>query len=85
VSTREILPLDLPVVAPGRPPVEVVPRPPAPESIDVATEPMTPGHGMMINHTATVLLFDRGGKLAGTIATDDPDAAALAKLKRLTA
>jgi protein SCO1/2 len=48
-------------------------------------DPMTPGHGMMINHTATVLLFDRGGKLTGTIATDDPDAAALAKLKRLTA
>jgi protein SCO1/2 len=48
-------------------------------------EPMTPGHAMMINHTATVLLFDRGGKLAGTIATDEPDAAALAKLKRLTA
>jgi protein SCO1/2 len=48
-------------------------------------EPMTPGHAMMIDHTATVLLFDRGGKLAGTIATDEPDAAALAKLKRLTA
>jgi protein SCO1/2 len=48
-------------------------------------EPMTPGHDMMINHTATVLLFDRGGKLAGTIATDEPDSAALAKLKRLTA
>lgn len=48
-------------------------------------EPMTPGHAMTINHTATVLLFDRAGKLAGTIATDEPDAAALAKLKRLTA
>lgn len=48
-------------------------------------EPMAPGHGMMINHTATVLLFDRGGKLASTIATDEPEAAALAKLKRLTA
>ena len=48
-------------------------------------EPMTPGHDMMIDHTATVLLFDREGKLAGTIATDEPDAPALAKLKRLTA
>jgi len=40
--------------------------------------------GMEMEHTATVLLFDRDGKLAGTIATDEPDAAALAKLKRLT-
>jgi len=48
-------------------------------------EPMMAGHDMMINHTATVLLFDRGGKLAGTIAADEPDGAALAKMKRLTA
>jgi protein SCO1/2 len=48
-------------------------------------EPMMAGHDMMINHTATVLLFDRGGKLAGTIAADEPDSAALAKLKRITA
>ena len=48
-------------------------------------EPMTPGHDMMIDHTATVLLFGRDGKLAGTIATDEPDSAALAKMKRLTA
>jgi len=41
--------------------------------------------GMEMEHTATVLLFDRDGKLAGTIANDEPDAAALAKLKRLTA
>jgi cytochrome oxidase Cu insertion factor (SCO1/SenC/PrrC family) len=38
-----------------------------------------------MEHTATVLLFDRDGTLAGTIATDETDAAALAKLKRLTA
>ena len=44
-----------------------------------------PMAGKEMEHTATVLLFDRGGKLAGTIATDEPDAAALAKLKRLTA
>jgi protein SCO1/2 len=44
-----------------------------------------PTAGMEMEHTATVLLFDRDGKLAGTIATDEMDAAALAKLKRLTA
>jgi protein SCO1/2 len=47
-------------------------------------EPMA-GGGMKMNHTATVLLFDRDEKLAGTITTDEPDAAALAKLKRLFA
>ncbi len=44
-----------------------------------------PTPGMEMEHTATVLLFDRNGQLAGTIATDEPDASALAKLKRLTA
>jgi len=44
-----------------------------------------PTAGMEMEHTATVLLFDRDGKLAGTIATDESDTAALAKLKRLTA
>jgi protein SCO1/2 len=41
--------------------------------------------GKEMEHSATVLLFDRDGKLAGTIATDESDAAALAKLKNLTA
>src|SRR5262245_2404914 len=45
-------------------------------------EPMA-GGGMKMNHTATVLLFDRDEKLAGTITTDEPDAMALAKVKRL--
>ena len=45
-------------------------------------EPMA-GGGMKMNHTATVLLFDRDEKLAGTITTDEPDSAALAKVKRL--
>jgi protein SCO1/2 len=44
-----------------------------------------PTPGMEMEHTATVLLFDRHGQLAGTIATDEPDTTALAKLKRLTA
>ncbi|MFL6740414.1 MAG: SCO family protein [Sphingomicrobium sp.] len=48
-------------------------------------EPMDGGHGMKMNHTATVLLFDRNGRLAGTIATDEPDSAALAKLKNAVA
>ena len=41
--------------------------------------------GKEMNHTATVLLFDRAGKFAGTIAPDEPDSAAAAKLKALTA
>ena len=41
--------------------------------------------GKEMEHTATVLLFDRDGKLAGTIATDESDAAALAKLKTVAA
>ena len=52
--------------------------------IFAAPEPMQ-GGGMKMDHTATVLLFDRDGKLAGTIATDETDQAALAKLKHLTA
>jgi protein SCO1/2 len=44
------------------------------------------GHAAMgkeMEHTATVLLFDRAGQLAGTIAPTEPDADALAKLKQL--
>jgi len=41
--------------------------------------------GKEMEHTATVLLFDRNGRLAGTIATDESDAAALAKLKTVAA
>jgi protein SCO1/2 len=44
-----------------------------------------PEPGMEMEHSATVLLFDRGGKFAGTIATDEPDRSALDKLKRVTA
>ena len=40
-----------------------------------------PGKEMM--HSAIVLLFDRNGKFVTTIAPDDPDADALAKLKKL--
>lgn len=41
--------------------------------------------GQEMEHTSTVLLFDRDGKLAGTIAADESDSAALAKLKNMVA
>ncbi len=41
--------------------------------------------GKEMQHTATVLLFDRGGTFVGTISPGEPDADALAKLKKLTA
>ena len=45
-----------------------------------------PGHeGYTMKHTSSVLLFDRGGKLAGLISATDSDEAALAKLKSITA
>ncbi|MEO5775135.1 MAG: SCO family protein [Sphingomicrobium sp.] len=37
-----------------------------------------------VDHTATVLLFDRHGDFQSTIAPDEADSAALDKLKRLT-
>jgi protein SCO1/2 len=43
-----------------------------------------PMAGKEMEHSATVLLFDRDGKLAATIDSQEPDASALAKLKRLT-
>jgi cytochrome oxidase Cu insertion factor (SCO1/SenC/PrrC family) len=41
--------------------------------------------GKEMEHSATVLLFDGAGKFISTIDTHEPDSAALAKLKRLTA
>jgi protein SCO1/2 len=41
--------------------------------------------GKEMEHTATVLLFGRDGKLAGTISPDEPDESALAKMKALVA
>jgi protein SCO1/2 len=43
------------------------------------------GGDYSVDHTATVLLFDRSGKFAGTIAPDEPDSAALGKLRNLAA
>jgi protein SCO1 len=41
--------------------------------------------GYSVDHTATVLLFDRKGDFSGTISPEEGDKAALAKLKRITA
>ena len=38
-----------------------------------------------VDHTSTVLLFDRKGDFVATIAPEEQDSAALAKLKRITA
>jgi len=43
-----------------------------------------PMPGMEMEHTATVLLFDRDGKFQSTLAPDEQDGPALDKLKRLT-
>jgi protein SCO1/2 len=37
-----------------------------------------------VDHSAAALLFDGGGKFVATIAPEEPDAAALDKIKRLT-
>jgi protein SCO1/2 len=39
--------------------------------------------GKEMEHTATVLLFDRGARLAGTITQDETDASALETIKHL--
>jgi protein SCO1/2 len=44
-----------------------------------------PGGDYSVNHTSTVFLFDRTGKFGGTIATEEQDDAALAKLRRISA
>jgi protein SCO1/2 len=44
-----------------------------------------PMAGKEVMHTATVLLFDRGGKLAGTISPASPDSEALAEIRKLVA
>lgn len=41
--------------------------------------------GKEMEHTATVLLFGREGRLASTISPDEPDESALAKMKALLA
>jgi protein SCO1/2 len=41
--------------------------------------------GYGVDHTAVVLLFDGNGRFTGTVAPEESDSAALAKLKRITA
>ena len=41
------------------------------------------GKGQEMMHTGSVLLFDRAGQFAGTISASEPDADAIAKLKKL--
>ena len=41
--------------------------------------------GYSVDHTSTVLLFDRKGDFSGTIAPEEANSAALAKLKRISA
>lgn len=41
--------------------------------------------GYSVDHTATILLFDRNGKFTSTIAPEEGDAVAIDKLKRITA
>jgi protein SCO1/2 len=43
------------------------------------------GGDYSVDHTATVLLFDRNGKFVATIAPDEQDGPALDKLRRITA
>ena len=47
--------------------------------------PQATGHGDMIGHTSSVLLFDRNGELAATIAGSEADSSALQKLRALLA
>ena len=42
-----------------------------------------PGGDYSVDHSATVLLMDRAGKFVATLATEEGDDAALAKLRRI--
>jgi protein SCO1 len=50
----------------------------------IFSEKVGSGETYSVDHTATVLLFDKGGEFQSTISPDEGDAAALAKLRRLT-
>jgi protein SCO1/2 len=50
----------------------------------IFSEKVGTGETYTIDHTATVLLFDKDQHFQATIAPDETDAAAIAKLKRLT-
>ncbi len=44
-----------------------------------------PGGGYSMNHAATMFLVNAAGRIEATIAHDEPDASALAKIRRLVA
>jgi protein SCO1/2 len=50
----------------------------------IFSEKVGTGDNYTVDHTASVLLFDRDGQFRATISPDETDPAALAKLKRLT-
>jgi len=49
----------------------------------IFSEKVGSGGDYTVDHTASVLLFDRNGRFESTIAPDETDPAALAKLRRL--
>ena len=51
----------------------------------IFSEKVGTGETYTVDHTASVLLFDKNQKFQATIAPDESDAAAIAKLRRLTA
>ena len=51
----------------------------------IFSEKVGTGETYTVDHTASVLLFDRNGQFQSTIAPDETDGAAIAKLKRLMA
>ena len=51
----------------------------------IFSEKVGTGDSYSVDHTATVLLFDKNGQFQSTISPDEPDQPALAKLRRLTA
>ena len=51
----------------------------------IYSEKVGTGDSYSVDHTATVLLFDKSGAFQSTISHDEADTAALAKLRRLTA
>lgn len=50
----------------------------------IFSEKVGAGESYTVDHTAAVLLFDKDGQFQSTIAPDEADAAAVAKLRRLT-
>lgn len=54
------------------------------KSYGIFAEKAGSGDNYSVDHTAAVLLFDRHGRFQSTIAAEESDDAALAKLRRLT-